>query len=143
MGKWALMLLVFLTPGTAVVSMEQTAVVERYAEPERRLFLFVGEPNAKAWRILIDDPQDRQVAASVAVAKLGGEILSYHFGLGDGKNYIIASLPDDPALIQALYLVRLGDDLLKNYQMTELLTSKQMANALVRVKDVKAVDDIE
>ncbi len=141
--RQCLLLFVLLVSGAGLLAAEPINGVVRPAEQERRLFLFVGEPNAKAWRILIDTAQDRQATAAAAVAKLGGEILSYYFGLGDGKNYIIASLPDDETLIQALYVTRLGDDLLKSYEMTELLTSPQMAKALARVKEVKAVDDID
>ncbi len=107
-----------------------------------RLFLFVGEPNNRAWRTLIDNPQDREAAVSKAVARLGGKILSYHFGLGDGRNYVIVQLPDDNTLIQAMYVARFGDDLLKSYTMTELLSSADMAKALKRVEEVKAAEQI-
>ena len=45
--------------------------------------------------------------------------------------------------IQAFYLTRLGDGLLNDYRMIELMTSADMAIALERVSEVKAVDDIK
>jgi uncharacterized protein with GYD domain len=108
-----------------------------------RTFLFIGEPNASAWKFLIENPADRQAAAEKGIAKLGGKMLSYHWGVGTGRNYIIIQMPDDIELIQANYITRLGDGLLNSYQMIELMSSEAMTGALKRVKDVKAVDDLK
>jgi len=108
-----------------------------------RTFLFIGEPNAGAWKIMIDDPADREKAVRGGVEKLGGKMLSYYWGVGTGRNYITMALPDDLELIQASYITRLGDGLLISYQMIELMSSEAMTGALKRVKDVKAVDDIK
>ena len=127
-------LLFALTVGFAAASTAE--------EASQRLFLFVGEPNAAAWKLLIDNPQNRQQAAERITERLGGKVLSYHFGLGNGKNYIIVSLPDDNTLVQAMYVARLGDNLLKSYTVTELLTGEQMAASLKRVQSVKKADEL-
>jgi hypothetical protein len=108
-----------------------------------RTFLFIGEPNAAAWKFLIENPVDRKAAAEVGIAKLGGKMLSYYWGVGTGRNYITIAMPDDIELIQANYLIRLGDGLLVSYQMIELMSSEAMTGALKRVADVKAVDDLK
>lgn len=108
-----------------------------------RTFLLIGEPNAAAWKFLIENPVDRKSAAEVGISKLGGKMLSYYWGVGTGRNYITIAMPDDIELIQANYLVRLGDGLLVSYQMIELMSSEAMTGALKRVKDVKAVDDLK
>ena len=108
-----------------------------------RTFLFIGEPNAGAWKFMIKNPADRQKAAAKAIEKLGGKMLSYYWGVGDGRNYIIIAMPDDLELIQANYITRLGDGLLVSYKMIELMSSAAMTGALKRVRDVKAVDDIK
>ncbi|GAG34050.1 unnamed protein product [marine sediment metagenome] len=108
-----------------------------------RTFLFIGEPNAAAWKFMIENPVDRQKAAGQAIEKLGGKMLSYYWGVGDGRNYITVAMPDDIELIQANYLTRLGDGLLISYKMIELMSSEAMTGALKRVRDVKAVDDIK
>jgi uncharacterized protein with GYD domain len=92
--------------------------------------MFVGEPSAKAWAMLARNPVDRREAVEKAFSKLGGEILGYYFGLGDGKNYITVTLPDDNEIIQAVYLMRMSTGLLKSYQVIELMRSDQMADAL-------------
>ena len=103
---------------------------------EKRTLMFVGEPNAAAWKIMMDNPTDRKEAVSAAFQKLGGKILSYYFGLGDGKNYIICELPNDNELIQAVYLMRLPTGLLKDYSIVELMSSKDMSKALVKSKEL-------
>ena len=108
-----------------------------------RTFMFVGTPNGAAWEMLIASPGDREAIVRGGIEKLGGELLSYYFGLGNGKNYITVSLPDDPTFIQAFYLSRMGDGLLDDYQMIELMSSSDMAVALERVKEVKVVDDLK
>jgi hypothetical protein len=131
----ALLLGIFVAlSGAVALAQESTA---------DRTFLIVGEPNAAAWEFMIDNPGDREASMSGAIAKLGGEMLSYYWGLGDGKNYITIHMPDDPGLIQALYVTRLGDNLLSSYQMIELISSPDMAKALARVPEVKAVDDLQ
>ena len=110
---------------------------------EMRTFLFIGEPNAAAWKFMIENPADRQKAAGEAIEKLGGKMLSYYWGVGDGRNYITIAMPDDIELIQANYITRLRDGLLISYRMIELMSSEAMTGALKRVRDVKAVDDIK
>lgn len=106
-----------------------------YAQ-KNRTFMFVGEPNAIAWQYMLDNPTDRKEVVSNAFQKLGGKILSYYFGLGDGKNYIICELPNDNELIQAVYLMRLPTGLLKDYKIIELMSSNDMSKAIVKSKEL-------
>lgn len=103
---------------------------------EKRTFMFIGEPNAAAWQFLMDNPQDRKEAVAKSFEKLGGKIIGYYFGLGDGKNYIICELPNDNELIQAVYLMRLPSGLLASYQVKELMPSEQMSAALKKSKEL-------
>ena len=92
---------------------------------------------------MIENPTDREKTAAQSIEKLGGEMLSYYWGVGNGRNYIIIAMPDDIELIQANYITRLGDGFLNSYKMIELMSSEAMTGALRRVRDVKAVDDIK
>lgn len=103
---------------------------------EKRTFMFVGEPNAAAWQFLMDNPQDRKEEVAKSFEKLGGKIVGYYFGLGEGKNYIICELPNDNELIQAVYLMRLPSGLLTSYQIKELMPSEQMSAALKKSKEL-------
>jgi uncharacterized protein with GYD domain len=99
-----------------------------------RYFMFVGEPNAAAWKFLMENPADREKEVAAGMEAVGGKVLSYYFGLGDGKNYITVQLPDDNEIIQAVYMMRLPAGLLNSYQVIELMPSDQMSEALKRSK---------
>ncbi len=118
---------------------DTVGVADKFSD---RIFMIVGEPTGAAWKFMIENPSDREASMSGTITKLGGKMLSYYWGLGDGKNYITIRMPDDPSLIQALYVTRLGDNLLSSYQMIELMSSSDMAKALGRVPEVKALDDL-
>ena len=101
-------------------------------EQDVRYFLIVGEPSAAAWKFLMENPADRQKEVEAGMKAIGGKVLSYYFGLGDGKNYITVQLPDDNEVIQAVYLMRLPTGMLNSYKIIELMPSDQMAEALKR-----------
>ena len=129
MRKLAL-ILIFLVYTTPLLS----------AENDIRTFMFIGEPNAAAWQYLMDNPGDRKAEVAGAFKALGGEVLSYYFGLGNGKNYITVTIPDDNELIQAIYLMRLPSGMLTSYQVIELMPSDQMVTALIRSKELMEAD---
>ena len=101
---------------------------------EQRHFMFIGEPNAAAWKYMMDNPADRKKQVEGAFKALGGKVVSYYFGLGNGKNYITVTIPNNNELIQAIYLMRLPSGLLKSYEVIELMPSEQMTKALKRSK---------
>ncbi len=109
-------------------------------EPNLRHFMFIGEPNSTAWKYLMENPTDRKASVEKAFKALGGEVKSYYFGLGDGKNYITVTIPNDNELIQAIYLMRLPSGLLTSYEVIELMPSDQMTNALKRSAELIAGD---
>jgi hypothetical protein len=108
----------------------------RATEKDLRTFMFIGEPSAVAWKFLLEKPADRKGEVEGAFRALGGEVLSYYWGLGDGKNYITVTIPNDNELIQAIYLMRLPSGLLNSYQIIELMPSDQMSDALKRSKQL-------
>ena len=103
MRKIAVYLMLFLGFGSSSL----------HAGESQRHFMFIGEPNAVAWKYLMENPADRKTEVESAFKALGGEVLSYYFGLGNGKNYITVTIPDDNELIQAIYLMRLPSGLLR------------------------------
>ncbi|WP_171208710.1 MULTISPECIES: hypothetical protein [unclassified Ruegeria] len=104
-------------------------------ESHSRYYLGIGEPNPDAWQIMIDNPTDREKDMGAALAAIGGEMISYFWGLADGKNYITVRIPDDPGMVQAMYISRLSQGVLKDYTFIELMTSADMVEALKRVPE--------
>lgn len=104
------------------------------AGQKQRHFMFIGEPNAAAWKYMMENPADRKTQVEGAFKALGGKVVSYYFGLGDGKNYITVTIPNDNELIQAIYLMRLPSGMLNSYEIIELMPSDQMTKALKRSK---------
>ncbi len=118
----------------AVAAVTCFAALTHAEEKGLRFFLFIGQPNAAAWKMLIGNPTDREAVMSKAIEKLGGKMLGYYWGLGDGRNYITVTIPDDNELVQAIYLMRLPSGMLDSYQVIELMPSDQMSEALKRSK---------
>ncbi|WP_171102927.1 hypothetical protein [Ruegeria sp. HKCCD7255] len=50
-----------------------------------RTFLFIGTSNSAAWEMQIANPGDRAASVKGGIEALGGELLSYYWGLGNGK----------------------------------------------------------
>ena len=112
-----------------LLAMASQALAE---DNEVRYFMFIGEPSSAAWKFMMENPVDRENAVSAGMEAVGGKVLAYYFGLGNGKNYIIVELPDDNEVVQAVYLMRLPTGLLNTYEVIELMPSEQMAAALKR-----------
>ena len=99
-----------------------------------RHFLFIGEPSADGWAYAMKNPEDRKAVVQKGFQAIGGDIVSYYWGLGDGKNYITVTIPNNNELIQAVYLMRLPSGILTSYKIIELMPSDQMSKALQRSK---------
>ncbi|WNC66968.1 GYD domain-containing protein [Thalassotalea nanhaiensis] len=131
----------FLLISLSLFSIQSIASdAETEEKPNLRTFLVIGEPNAKGWANAVNNPSDRQAVMADVFKNLGGELIGYYFGLGNGKNYVIVSMPDDEVLIQAMYLVRLPNDWLHNYTMIELMDSSTMAQALSLTQQMRAAN---
>ncbi len=128
MNKYLLIIAIFVA---GMVAMPVHA-----ADKKLRHFMFIGQPNAAAWKFMMENPADRKAEVSGAFKALGGEVLSYYWGLGNGRNYITVTIPDDNELVQAIYLMRLPSGMLDSYQVIELMPSDQMSKALKKAKSM-------
>lgn len=105
-----------------------------------RHFLFIGEPNAEGWAFVMKNPEDRKKVVQQGFQSIGGDVVSYYWGLGNGKNYITATIPNNNELIQAIYLMRKPSGILESYQMIELMPSDQMEKAVELTNSLLATD---
>ena len=126
MKKYLLMISMFMTG--------MLAMPVHGADKQLRHFMFIGQPTAAAWQFMMENPEDRKAQVAGAFKAIGGEVISYYWGLGDGRNYITVTIPDDNELVQAVYLMRLPSGFLDSYQVIELMPSNKMSEALKRSK---------
>ena len=105
-----------------------------------RIFMFSAKPSAKGWQFMKANPGDRRKATEKSMEEIGGKMLSYHFGLTDGRNYIIAALPDGRTA-QAMLIQRLATDLVVEYEAIELVESSEMPAVFGRLKELENTDD--
>jgi hypothetical protein len=110
------------------------------AKQEMRIFMFSAKPSAKGWQFMKENPGDRKAATAGAMEAIGGKMLAYYFGLTDGKNYIIAALPDGKTA-QAMLVQRLATDMVLEYNAIELVESSAMPAMFERLKEIEAADD--
>ena len=126
-----LLSLLLLAGGISVLAEETKA--------EKRIFMFVGTPSAEGWQMVLNGPADRKKATAEALKKLDVDVLSYYFGLSDGKNYITVAVPDGETT-QALLLMRLATPLLKDYRAIELVPSDAMPRIVEKAKNFSQVE---
>ena len=119
--------------------------VQAQAADDDRYFLFVGEPSPAGWTWLLEnaDSSDREQIARQGIEKLGGEMLSYYWGVNDAKNYITVRLPADSKTVPALLITRLSTGLLVSYEAIELMPSSQMPLVMKRIEEIAEVDDVQ
>ena len=53
----------------------------------------------------------------------------------DPRIAVTVRFPDDPGMVQAMYVARLSQGVLKDYKFIELMTSTDMVDALKRVPE--------
>ena len=88
-------------------------------------YLFIIELSEKGWSFLTNYDGDRTEAGSEIVEKLGGKVISYHYGLGNGKIYGMLSLPDKETA-QAISVTRLSTGFVKSFEIIELVSGAEM-----------------
>lgn len=118
---------------------EQSPTVKSH---EMTQYMFVGHVSPEGWKFILDNPSDREEVARVAVKKMGGELLSYHFGFGNSKNYIIASLPDKKTA-KAAQILRLSSGLLVDYEIIELMSPAEIQSIAESMQKLRDIDDIQ
>jgi hypothetical protein len=114
-----------------------------FAEEDNRYYLFIGEPSPQAWQWLMKNSSDRESVARVGIEKLGGELLSYYWGVNNAKNYITVRLPADNDTVPALLISRLSTGLLISYEAIELMPSSEMPSVMQRIDEIAKVDDVQ
>lgn len=138
--SYALLLVVFSMVASTLLptQAEEKAPVK---DDDMRIFMFSAKPSAKSWKYMKENPGDRRAETEAAMEKVGCKILAYYWGLTDGKNYIIAAVPDGKTA-QASLIQRLASDFVLEYTAIELVESADMPAVFERVKELEAAEKL-
>ena len=120
------------------LSLPQTTRAEE--DKPMRIFLLSAKPSAKGWQIMKANPSDRRKDTEKAMEEIGCKMLGYYFGLTDGRNYILAAVPDGKT-VQALLIQRLASDLVEDYTAIELVESSDMPAVFKRLAEIEGAGD--
>jgi uncharacterized protein with GYD domain len=89
-----------------------------------------------AVRALVNDPQDRSVAAREAVESLGGKLLGYWFAFGEFDGVFIAEAPDN-ATAAAVAMAVAGSGALSKLETTVLIGMEEAQEAMRKAGEAK------
>jgi uncharacterized protein with GYD domain len=78
-----------------------------------------------AWQALIRNPEDRQAVVGTLVKRLGGNLLSMYYTMGDYDGFIITEAPDDETAGAAV-LTAIGTGHVSNIKTTKLFDMGEM-----------------
>ena len=108
-------------------------VAAQAEEPRMKYFLMIAEPNADAWKGVIESGGDMAVPARRAIEALGGKLVSYYIGVAESKNYGIVAFPDSYDTAKIIYL-RAAQGLMKSMEFVEVIPSDQAVALFEEVK---------
>ena len=104
-------------------------------EPKTKYFLMIAEPNADAWKGVIEDGGDMAIPARQAIEAMGGQLLNYYIGVGEPKNYGVAVFPDSYDIAKITYL-RAAQGIMRSMQFIEVIPSDRAAEVFEGVKQL-------
>ena len=108
-------------------------------ESPKRIFMYIAQPSSEAWQFLLNNPQDRRKVTAAALEKIDVELLSYYFGLGNGRLYITVAVPDG-VTAQAMVIIKLATPQLDEYEAIELVASEDMSAVLAKARELIKVE---
>lgn len=101
-------------------------------------YLIEGTASPQTFATLINDPHDRAEIHRPMFEHLGGTLESYFFGVGTDKYYMIISFdqPMDPLTLEAFWIASWAPGTLLSQQITQIITSSELVEALKKVSEI-------
>jgi len=90
----------------------------------------------ETWARLIDNPEDRRVAAQAYVESVGGKLHGFWYAFGARDGYTLWEAPDNVAMA-AVALAIAGGGALSSLDTTVLLTVDETMDALRKAEQVQ------
>ncbi len=98
-------------------------------------YLIKANYSTDAIKAMVNNPQDREVAARKAIEALGGTLHHFFFALGDADVIALIEVPDDKTVVAGSLIISASGNFSK-YSTTKLMTSSEAMEAMSKAKDV-------
>lgn len=100
-------------------------------------YLFQGRYTAAALKAMVDEPQDREAAASAVIEAVGGKLHSLFFCFGSEDVIAIYEAPDDKAMAAGALAIGAGGAFAGG-STTKLLTPDEAVQAMKIAQSAQA-----
>ncbi len=90
----------------------------------------------EAWARLIENPEDRRMAAQTYIESVGGKLHGFWYAFGAHDGFNLWEAPDNVSMA-AVALAITGGGALSSLETTVLLTVEETLDALGKAKQVK------
>ena len=114
------------TTGAAAEAKAETVTEEGSV----RYYLYMSTPKEGVGEAAPADLQAAEDGLTSMVEGIGGKLHGFFWGLGNGRNYITISVPNDSKIVQSMYSLRKAGAPLAEYEEIELMTNADLIGAL-------------
>jgi uncharacterized protein with GYD domain len=105
-------------------------------EAKMPLYLSKFSYTPQTWARLIDNPEDRRLAAQAYIESVGGKLHGFWYAFGSHDGYNLWEAPDNQSM-EAVALAITGGGALSSFETTVLLTVEETMEALRRANQVR------
>ena len=89
----------------------------------------------ETWAKLMQNPEDRRIAARTYIEKVGGSLHGFWYGFGEYDGYAIFEAPDNVSMTGVLLAITSGGAL-SSSETTVLMTVEETLAALAKGKEI-------
>ena len=89
----------------------------------------------ETWAKLIQNPEDRRIAARSYIEQVGGSLIGFWYGFGEYDGYIIYEAPDNVSVAAVVLGITAGGAI-SNVETTVLMTVEETLEAVAKSKRI-------
>jgi uncharacterized protein with GYD domain len=90
---------------------------------------------AEAWRRMIENPEDRRIAAKTYIESVGGKLHGFWYAFGEHDAYNLWEAPDNVSMAATALAISAGGSM-SSFETTPLLTVEETLAALEKARSV-------
>lgn len=101
-----------------------------------KLFLMIGQPNAKAWANIVKNELDMSEGGRKGIEAMGGKMLGFYIGVGEMKNYAIVAFPDSFDVSRIVF-TRAMQGVMDDIQFIEIMSTAKAQEVFKAINATK------